>query len=220
MTKKQLIYLAKLDISLNDTGECFGSLNISTIPYAMFYEIFKNQIVPGKKLFKDKDVYFLDERTYSICKDVLDSSISFGFDFSLFQYRVRLVCINMDDFPKDYYSELPPPLYNNTVEPLFYRVYLDVALITSVYEFGSVNISHIPYDKLTRVFRSQIPENETLFANGEGYMIDSDLYFENKVFFDESIPLRFDFDIFEYSINIVSLRADRYKKAYYEERPN
>ncbi|HEY1870135.1 MAG TPA: hypothetical protein VGG71_03705 [Chitinophagaceae bacterium] len=101
----------------------------------------------------------------------------------------------------------------------YYIVELEVALKTSKFVFGFINISHIPYSKFEEIFKEQITTEHFLFENSRGYDIDGDLYEKNKLFFDKEIPFIFDFNLFEYCVSFASIEVSAYKKNYYDELP-
>jgi len=101
----------------------------------------------------------------------------------------------------------------------YYKVYLEVALKTSEYVFGYINISHISYERLGELFRDQITFEDALFDDSMSYFIEEELYKNNKDFFDNEIPFKFDFNLFEYSVGLSSVEVGEYKKDYYEELP-
>lgn len=104
-------------------------------------------------------------------------------------------------------------------EKSYYKVYLEVSLKDSNYVFGFINISDIPYDKFKEIFEDQITDEKYLFEDSKAYFIEEPLYKEHKNFFDDSISFGFDFSLFEYSVHLTVVKADRYKKDYYEELP-
>jgi len=101
----------------------------------------------------------------------------------------------------------------------FYKVYLEVALKTSEYVFGYINISHIPYSKLEELFRDQVTYEKALFDDTMSYFIEDELYNKHKEYLDSEIPFKFDFNLFEYSVGLSSVEVQKYKKDYYEELP-
>lgn len=104
-------------------------------------------------------------------------------------------------------------------DKLYYKVFLEVALVNSRHVFGFINISHIPYEKFQEIFSEQITDERYLFEDSKSYFIEQPLYEDFKVFFEESIPFRFDFTLFEYSVGFASVNVDRYKKDYYYTMP-
>ena len=101
----------------------------------------------------------------------------------------------------------------------YYKVYLEVALKTSEYVFGYINISHIPYSKLEELFRDQVTYEKALFDDTMSYFIEDELYNKHKEYLDSEIPFKFDFNLFEYSVGLSSVEVQKYKKDYYEELP-
>ena|SRR5579863_3026443 len=102
----------------------------------------------------------------------------------------------------------------------YYKVDLEIARHSDEYVFGFVNISHIPYKKLYTLFKDQITDERFLFDNEpSAYFITPELYKKHKKFLDREVPIKFDFDLFQYSVGLVSVEIARYKKDYYEELP-
>ena len=104
----------------------------------------------------------------------------------------------------------------------YFVVELDVALHTSEYSFGSINISNIPYRKLAEIFQAQLVEfNESfLFEKGLNYMIDEPLYQIHKDYLDKKVPFTFDFTLFQYAVNIASIERSDSKKYYHKQQPS
>jgi len=104
-----------------------------------------------------------------------------------------------------------------TDNKIHYLVDLEVALKNSEYVFGFINISHIPYSKLDELFRDQVNHESFLFDDSMSYFIEETLYNKHKEFFDKEIPFTFDFNLFEYSVSLSSVKKD--KKYYHEDLP-
>jgi hypothetical protein len=102
-----------------------------------------------------------------------------------------------------------------------YQVDLEVALRASNFIFGFINVSHIPYDKLTDIFQTQMVElqHAFLFQDSAGYIIDEELYRANKEYFDKEIPFGFDFSLFEYSISLSGCYKENYRQNYHKDLP-
>ncbi|WP_158800589.1 hypothetical protein [Pedobacter sp. L105] len=107
----------------------------------------------------------------------------------------------------------------NIEKKYYYQVDLTVALTTSEFVFGYINISHIPYFKFMELFKDQVVNEKFLFDDSLSYFIDEELYIKHKEFFDKEIPFAFDFGLFEYSVSLSSVDAQNYQKNYYEELP-
>lgn len=101
----------------------------------------------------------------------------------------------------------------------YYQVDLEVSLIGGEHMFGLINISHIPYKKFEELFKSQIKNERFLFDDSIGYVIDRDVYERHNEYLDKEVPFTFDFDIFNYTVGISSVKVEDYKKDYYEELP-
>ena len=101
----------------------------------------------------------------------------------------------------------------------YYLVSLTVALTTSEYVFGDINISHIPYVKLEELFKDQVKNERYLFDDSMSYFITDKLYQKHKEYLDREIPFKFDFELFEYSVGLSSVEIRKYKKNYHEELP-
>jgi hypothetical protein len=103
----------------------------------------------------------------------------------------------------------------------YYRVDLEVAMRTSDTVFGFINVSHIPYNELARIFRTQMLalRHAFLFQDSVGYRIDEELYQSNKAYFDQEIPFKFDFSLFEYTISFSGCYKEEYKQNYKQELP-
>ncbi|TGE28729.1 hypothetical protein [Hymenobacter metallicola] len=103
----------------------------------------------------------------------------------------------------------------------YFQVRLEVALPTSEYVFGFINISHILYSKLTEIFHEQLVEfkQRFLFDDIGGYVIDESLYQKHKPYFDQEIPFNFDFTLFQYSVSICSVKRSDRKKSYHKHQP-
>lgn len=203
-----------LDLLLKDSEDIFGSVNITDVCCADNFSVLNEDINKYKKESAGENVCHFNEELYRRHQVYLDESIPVDFDFSLFKYQIRFVSIRADTAKKYYYEELPPPLINDSAEKMYYKVYLDFGLTTSKYVFGFINISHVPFEKFASVFQSQIPDGESLFSNGEGYIIDEELHIQNKSFFDTEIPFTFDFALFKYSIMLTALFAKDYMPSY------
>ena len=52
-----------------------------------------------------------------------------------------------------------------------------------------------------------------------GYAINKTLYKKYKKFFDQNVPFKFDFNLFEYSVSFTGDKMTDYKKDYYEDLP-
>jgi hypothetical protein len=105
-------------------------------------------------------------------------------------------------------------------DELYYIVELEVALKNSKYVFGYVNISHIPYTKFEEIFIDQITNEQFIFDDKGGYIIDEQLYEKYKDFFDKEIQFGFDFNLFEYSVSLSADEKVNYKKNYYDSLPS
>jgi hypothetical protein len=103
----------------------------------------------------------------------------------------------------------------------YYQVDLEVALRTSDVIIGFINISHIPYAKLAEILQAQMLslQHNFLFQDSAGYRIDEALYRANKAYFDQEIPFKFDFSLFEYSIGFSGCYKKEYRQNYYQELP-
>lgn len=103
----------------------------------------------------------------------------------------------------------------------YYQVDLEVALLTSDFIFGSINISHIPYAKLTKIFQAQILElqHRFLFQDSAGYRLNEEIYQANKSYLDQEIPFKFDFNLFEYSVGFSGCYKEDHRKGYHKELP-
>ncbi len=103
----------------------------------------------------------------------------------------------------------------------YYQVDLEVALATSDFIFGFINISHIPYAKLARVFQVQIQElqHAFLFQDSAGYRLSEEVYLANKSYLDQEIPFKFDFSLFEYSVSLSGCYKENYRQVYHKELP-
>lgn len=107
---------------------------------------------------------------------------------------------------------------NNNNKIYIYQVLLEIALKTSDYSFGYINISHISYEKLYQIFHEQIIDERFMFEKNN-YLIDEELFVKHKEFFEREIPFSFDFKLFEYSICLVSVRRSDYRNDYHEDLP-
>lgn len=101
----------------------------------------------------------------------------------------------------------------------YYQVLLELSLLNDKYIFGLINISQIPYKKLEDIFKDRFTRERFIFDEAIEYTIDKDLYAMHKNFFDKEIPIRFDFELFDYSVGLVVLDSDKYEKDYYEDLP-
>ncbi|MDT3403736.1 hypothetical protein [Mucilaginibacter terrae] len=107
--KNDYFYQAYLEIVLVSTNTILGFINISHISYEKFEIIFSNQINNERFLFDDSMSYFIGEDLYKEHKEFLDEAIPFKFNFDLFSYSVSLTGDSMENYVKDYYTELPQP---------------------------------------------------------------------------------------------------------------
>ncbi len=55
-------------------------------------------------------------------------------------------------------------------DKLYYKVFLEVALVNSRHVFGFINISHIPYEKFQEIFSEQITDERYLFEDSKSYL--------------------------------------------------
>ena len=101
----------------------------------------------------------------------------------------------------------------------YYQVVLNVALTTSDYEFGFINISDISYEKFYELFSDQVKHERFLFDESLSYTITRELYKKHKKFFDDKISFTFDFNLFEYSVSLVGDLYEKMPRFYYDELP-
>jgi len=102
----------------------------------------------------------------------------------------------------------------------YYQVLLEIAIPKDQLVLGFINISHIPYSKFEEVLKDKITEDQRfLFEDTGGYIIDEALYEKHKDFWDKEVSFKFRFDLFQYSVELVSIKKERYTKDYYEELP-
>jgi hypothetical protein len=103
----------------------------------------------------------------------------------------------------------------------YYQVDLEVALPTSDFIFGFINISHIPYAKLTEIFQGQMLKlrHAFLFQDSAGYRLTEEVYRANKSYLDQEIPFKFDFSLFEYSVGFSGCYKENYRQGYHKELP-
>lgn len=106
--KKKYYYQVDLEIVLKGATFVFGFINISHIPYSKLEELFKDQVKYERFLFDDTMGYFITEDLYIQHKDFFDKEIPFKFDFKLFEYSVGLSSIEIQNYRKNYYENLPP----------------------------------------------------------------------------------------------------------------
>ena len=65
----------------------------------------------------------------------------------------------------------------------------------------------------------QVGTERFLFDEGMSYFIEEELYNKHKKFFDEEIPFKFDFSLFEYSVALTGDEMSKIEKNYYVKLP-
>ncbi|WPQ61699.1 hypothetical protein SIO70_25390 [Chitinophaga sancti] len=102
----------------------------------------------------------------------------------------------------------------------YYQILLEIFLKREDKVLGFVNISHIPYKKFEEIFADDITEDQRfLFDDVGSYIITEELYLKHEEYLRKQIDFNFRFDLFLYSVGLVSIEADKYQKNYYERLP-